>query len=127
VMRGFRDFWGKRWNLAYSQMMARAVRQPLVPLLGDKGSLFEVFVGSGLLHELAITVPVGGGYGLPTLFFIFHGLICMLEKKDSAVMGVLCGVVLVVGLPFLFGEKFVDEIIMPSRNVMELFQLGVRN
>lgn len=119
VMRGFRDFWGKRWNLAYSQMMARAVKKPLTPLLGDKGSMFAVFVISGLLHELAITVPVGGGYGWPTAFFILHGLICLLERKDSVYMGITCGVVLVIGVPYLFGPKFVEEIIIPSRNVLE--------
>ena len=121
AMRGFRDFWGKRWNLAYSQMMARAVKKPLTPVLGDKGSMFAVFLVSGLLHELAITVPVGGGYGWPTAFFIIHGVICLLEKKDSIYMGVVCGVVLVLGVPYLFGQKFLEEIIIPSRNVLELF------
>ena len=120
-MRGFRDFWSKRWNLAYSQMMARAVKKPLTPLLGDNGSMFAVFVVSGLLHELAITVPVGAGYGWPTLFFLFHGAICFFEKRDSVWMGILCGVVLILGVPFLFGERFVEEIILPSRNVMEYF------
>jgi len=74
VMCGFRDFWGKRWNLAYSQMMARTVKKPLTPLIGEKWSMFVVFVFSGLVHELAITVPVGSGYGLPTAFFIVHGV-----------------------------------------------------
>lgn len=120
-MRGFRDFWSKRWNLGYSQMMARAVKKPLTPLLGERGGMFAVFVVSGLLHELAITVPVGVGYGWPTLFFLLHGGICFFEKRDSVLMGVLCGVVLILGVPFLFGEKFVEEIIFPSRNVMEYF------
>ena len=118
-MRGFRDFWSKRWNLAYSQMMARAVKKPLTPLLGNNGSMFAVFVVSGLLHELAITVPVGAGYGLPTLFFLFHGVMCLLEKRGSVAMGIFCGVVLILGLPFLFGEQFVEDIILPSRNVFE--------
>jgi alginate O-acetyltransferase complex protein AlgI len=120
-MRGFRDFWSKRWNLAYSHMMARAVKKPLTPLLGENGSVFAVFVVSGLLHELAITVPVGAGYGWPTLFFLLHGVICFFEKRDSVLMGVLCGVVLILGVPFLFGERFVEEIILPSRNVIEYF------
>lgn len=119
-LRGFRDFWGKRWNLAYSQMMARAVKRPLTSFLGERGSMFGVFVVSGLLHELAITVPVGGGYGLPTLFFLVHGAFCVLEKKNSVTMGMLCGLVLVFGVPFLFGNKFVEEVILPSRDVMKL-------
>ncbi|MGJ8656788.1 MAG: wax synthase family protein [Akkermansiaceae bacterium] len=119
VMRGFQDFWGRRWNLAYSQMMARAVKRPLVGLLGERGSLFAVFVVSGLLHELAITVPVGGGYGWPTLFFVVHGVVCFFERGDSRVMAVVCGMMLVLGVPYLFGEKFVDDVILPSRDVME--------
>ena len=108
-------------NLAYSQMMARAVKKPLVPLLGDRGSLFAVFVVSGLLHELAITVPVGAGYGWPTLFFVVHGLMCFVERGDGKVMALLCGLMLIFGLPYLFGEKFVEDIILPSRDVMEYF------
>ena len=121
VMCGFRDFWGTRWNLAYSQMMARTVKKPLTPLIGEKWSMFVVFVFSGLVHELAITVPVGSGYGLPTAFFIVHGVVCCLEKKDTVIMGIICGVTLLAGLPYLFGEKFVEEIILPSRNVIEYF------
>lgn len=81
--------------------------------------MFAVFVVSGLLHELAITVPVGGGYGYPTLFFIFHGIMCFVEKKETKITVILCGVMLVLGVPYLFGEKFVEEIILPSRNVLE--------
>ena len=121
-LRGFRDFWGKRWNLGYSQMMARAVKKPLIPLLGEKLSMFAVFVVSGLVHELAITVPVGAGYGWPTLFFMVHGVFCVLEKRDSVLMAVLCWLMLIFGVPMLFGDKFVEEIILPSRNVMEFIQ-----
>lgn len=121
-LRGFRDFWGKRWNLGYSQMMARAVKKPLTPLLGDKGSMFAVFIVSGILHEVAITVPVGAGYGGPTLFFILHGAFCLFEKRDSLMMAVLCGVVLILGVPILFGDKFLEEVMLPSRNMMEYIQ-----
>ncbi len=120
-MRGFRDFWSKRWNLAYSEMVARAVKRPLTPLLGERGSVFAGFVVSGLLHELAITVPVGAGYGWPTLFFVFHGVCCLMERRSSGLMGLVCGVVLVMGVPVLFGEEFVDEVILPSRDVMGVF------
>ncbi len=123
VMKGFRDFWGMRWNLAYSQMMARAVKKPLTPIVGEKWSVFAVFVASGLLHELAITVPVQGGYGWPTLFFVINGIITVFEKEKSWRMGLCCGILLVMGLPYLFGEKFVEEIIIPSRDVFEYLTL----
>lgn len=126
VMRGFNDFWGMRWNLAYSHMMARVVKRPLAPVLGDKLALFAVFVVSGLLHELAITVPVGAGYGFPTLFFLVHGVAACLEKKNSTVMALLCGLLLVVGLPLLFPGEFVREVIWPSRDVfLKIFNFEI--
>ncbi|SHJ42667.1 Membrane bound O-acyl transferase family protein [Rubritalea squalenifaciens DSM 18772] len=117
AMSGFNDFWSRRWNLAYSHMMARVVKRPLVPVLGEKWALFAVFAVSGLLHELAITVPVGAGYGLPTLFFLIHGMAACLERKNSGAMALLCGVLLIAGLPLLFPGEFVREVIWPSRDV----------
>jgi len=119
-MRGFRDFWGRRWNLAYSEMMARTVKQPLTPILGEKWSVLAVFFISGLLHELAITVPVQAGYGLPTLIFVIHGLFTMREKKNAASNALFCAFLLVIGLPYLFNEKFQIEVILPSRDVFKL-------
>lgn len=119
VMKGFRDFWGMRWNLAYSQMMARAVKKPLMPIVGEKWSVFVVFLASGLLHELAITVPVQGGYGWPTLIFVVNGICTVLEKEGSWRMGLCCGALLIVCLPYLFGPKFMEQIIIPSRDVFE--------
>ena len=119
-MRGFRDFWGARWNLAYSTMVARTVKQPLTPILGEKWSVLAVFFISGLLHELAITVPVQAGYGLPTLIFLIHGLLTMIEKKNSASNAVFCAFLLVTGLPYLFNEKFQTEVIVPGRDVFKL-------
>ena len=122
VLRGFRDFWGKRWNLAYSQMMARAVKKPLAPIIGERWSLFAVFLVSGLLHELAITVPVGAGYGLPTLFFIVHGIFATVERRDSLLMALACGALLIAGLPYLFGGQFVQEIIYPCRDSFSILR-----
>ena len=122
VTIGFKDFWGARWNLAYSQMMARAVQKPLTPKLGSKGAIFAVFLVSGLFHELAITVPAMQGYGLPSLFFLFHGFAILIEKKPHRIMGALCLLSLVLGLPFLFPPPFVQEIFRP---VEETWQAGL--
>lgn len=123
LTRGFGDFWGKRWNLAYSQMMARAVKRPIQQRYGAKVALFSVFVISGLLHELAITVPVQAGYGLPTCFFLVQGVLTTLEKRESLVNALLCGASLIIGLNFLFPEAFVEAVILPARDVFNLLNL----
>ena len=119
---GFRDFWGARWNLGYSQMMARAVQKPLTPRLGHQRAVFAVFLVSGLFHELAITVPAMQGYGLPTLFFLFHGIAILLERGPHRFIGILCLLSLVIGLPILFPAGFVDEIFRP---VEEAWAAGI--
>ncbi|HEV3120775.1 MAG TPA: membrane bound O-acyl transferase family-domain-containing protein, partial [Isosphaeraceae bacterium] len=52
------EFWGRRWNLAFSEMLALAVYQPLVRRAGRRPAVAVAFLGSGLLHELAISLPV---------------------------------------------------------------------
>ena len=75
------EFWGRRWNLAFSEMTALAVYQPLVRRIGRRPALAASFLGSGLLHELAISVPVRAGYGLPLAYFALHGALVMVEGR----------------------------------------------
>jgi len=76
-----REFWGRRWNLAFSEMTAIAIYQPLVRAAGRGPALAASFVGSGLLHELAISVPVRAGYGLPMAYFMLHGILILVETR----------------------------------------------
>src|SRR6185295_16430948 len=55
------EFWGRRWNLAFSEMTAIAVYRPLSPRVGRGAALFASFLVSGLLHEMAISLPVRAG------------------------------------------------------------------
>jgi D-alanyl-lipoteichoic acid acyltransferase DltB (MBOAT superfamily) len=55
------EFWGQRWNLAVSQMKALAVYRPLVSRYGRGLALVASFLCSGLLQELASSVPVRAG------------------------------------------------------------------
>jgi alginate O-acetyltransferase complex protein AlgI len=75
------EFWGQRWNLAFSQMTALALYQPLVRRVGRPAALAASFLGSGLLHELAISLPVGAGYGMPLGYFALHGVLRMIEGR----------------------------------------------
>ena len=77
--RSLGEFWSRRWNVAFSEMLQVAVRRPLLPILGARAATFASFLVSGLLHELALSVPAGGGYGLPLAYFALHGALVLLE------------------------------------------------
>ncbi|MDX1681341.1 MAG: MBOAT family protein [Akkermansiaceae bacterium] len=110
---GIGDFWSRRWNVGYSQMMQRLVGRPVSSVAGPSAGIFAVFVGSGILHELAITLPVQSGYGLPTLFFTGHGLLTVMERKWGRSLGRIPAL-LAVALPLsvLFPPAFQSEVIV---------------
>ena len=65
------EFWGRRWNTAFHELAARFTFRPLRRLVGAGTAASLVFLVSGLIHELVISLPAGGGYGLPTLYSSF--------------------------------------------------------
>lgn len=77
--RSLGDFWSRRWNLAFSEMTALGIYRPLSSSLGRKSAIVAAFIASGLLHELAISVPVLAGFGLPMLYFTLHGVLVFFE------------------------------------------------
>ena len=115
------EFWSRRWNLAFSEMTAIAVYRPLVAPLGRGVALVAAFLFSGLLHELAISVPVRAGYGLPTAYFALHGGLVLAERALAAAgrpVGGVAGRVwtlvwLVAPLPILFHGPFREGIVHP--------------
>lgn len=110
--RGIGDFWSLRWNVGYSQMMQRVVGRPITIVSGRSAGIMAVFVASGLLHELAITLPVRAGFGGPTLYFLFYGLLALMERKRGKAFGRI-PTLLAVALPIgcLFPPAFRGEVI----------------
>lgn len=115
------DFWSRRWNLAYSEMCTILLYRPLAGRAGRAASVLLVFLFSGLLHELAISVPVRAGYGLPTLYFAAHGLAVLAEealaRRGRPLKG-LAGrawalVWILAPLPVLFHAPFVAGVLRP--------------
>ncbi|HVZ80033.1 MAG TPA: membrane bound O-acyl transferase family-domain-containing protein [bacterium] len=115
------DFWGKYWNLAYREMIALAVYRPLKGKLGPGLALFLAFALSGLFHEVAISVPVRGGFGLPLLYFLLQGILVGGEKLGAEQGLVVRGIWgriwtffwLIAPLPILFHGPFLRGIIWP--------------
>ncbi len=117
------EFWGRRWNLAFSEMTAMALYQPLVRRAGRRAALAASFLGSGLLHELAISVPVRAGYGLPLGYFALHGVLLMVEGRLARSGRPIDGrpwigrawtlAWLLVPLPILFHRPFLAGVVWP--------------
>lgn len=123
--QGIGDFWSRRWNVGYSQMMQRLVGRPVEDLFGANAGMMAVFITSGVLHELAITVPVQSGYGLPTLYFTLHGILAVLEKRRSRPFGkVFALLAVMLPLRLLFPPAFQSEVIARCLGVFDLLKLG---
>jgi len=120
--RSLSEFWGKRWNLGFRQLSHDLIFQPLHRVLGIGIAGFLVFISSGLIHDLVISVPARGGYGLPTVYFAIQGLGVAMERsafgRKLGLRGNLRGwlfmAVLTVGPIFLlFHPPFVLRVIIP--------------
>jgi len=115
-------FWSRHWNVAFRDITHRLVFLPLRHSIGPGAAVFCGFLFSGLLHELVITVPAGGGYGGPTLFFALQGLALLAERTQPAHrIGLGKGfkgwlfvqTLLIVSAPLLFPPAFVIRVINP--------------
>lgn len=121
--RSLNEFWSQRWNLAFIEMTSVLIFRPLNKSGKKTAALMLAFVFSGFLHELAISVPVSGGYGLPLLYFIIQGMAIRLEqtvwvRKTGLLESKLLSRLWILGwltvpLPLLFHARFVNEIIWP--------------
>ncbi|GAA3980266.1 hypothetical protein GCM10022210_34360 [Mucilaginibacter dorajii] len=117
------EFWSKRWNIAFSEMTSVAIFRPLKNKVGSAAALMLAFAFSGLLHELALSVPVNSGYGLPLLYFIIQGMLVLFEKamiirkirflNNAIVASLWLFFWLVVPMPLLFHEQFIKQVVWP--------------
>lgn len=123
-------FWSRHWNVAFRDVTHRLVFQPLRRPLGAGGAVFCGFLFSGLLHELVITLPAGGGYGGPTAFFALQGLALLAEKtKTGRRLGLGKGakgwlytqLLLIASAPLLFPPAFVLRVINPFTEYLHAF------
>jgi hypothetical protein len=116
------EFWGRRWNTAFHELASRFTFRPLRPVVGPAGAALLVFLVSGLIHELVISIPAQGGYGLPTGYFVLQGLGVAGERTrfgrrlgfGRGWRGWLFTAVVAAGPAFwLFPPPFVRNVILP--------------
>jgi Membrane bound O-acyl transferase family len=121
------DFWGRRWNLGFRQLTHEFVFQPMRSRVGAMPALLLAFLISGIIHDLVISVPAGGGYGLPTLYFVLQGCGLLFERSSlGKTLGLGLGAqgrifaMACAGCPavILFHPAFVLRVILPFLNVI---------
>jgi alginate O-acetyltransferase complex protein AlgI len=119
--RSLRDFWSRRWNLAFVDMDRMVFLPPLRRLFAGSRSapVYGIFLVSGLLHEVAISYPVLHGWGQPGLYFLIQGLAFGGERKlgverrfsDAAARAWTWAWIL-VPLPLLFHQSFRNGLVV---------------
>ena len=107
------DFWTRRWNLAYVEMNRRVFLPELRKLLSLRQSVFATFLVSGLLHEMAISYPAGGGWGLPMAYFTIQGIAVLAERRWKIRSRLFAWVVVLTPLPLVFQEPFRKGLVVP--------------
>jgi alginate O-acetyltransferase complex protein AlgI len=122
LSRSLGEFWGERWNTAFNCLAAKFLFRPLHRAAGARIATMIVFLASGLVHELVISVPARGGYGLPTLYFLLQGAGVLFEHTrlarrlgiNGAFRGWLFTVIVAAGPAFwLFHPPFIRTVILP--------------
>ena len=119
-----RDFWSARWNTAFRDLAQALWFAPLRRRYGAGAATFGVFLASGALHELVISVPARAGFGFPTLYFTLQGLGMLLERRwqrrgRSVIWQRLMTWIIVVGPVFwLFHPPFIERVVVPFLRVI---------
>jgi hypothetical protein len=121
------EFWGRRWNTGFHELASRYTFTPLRRSLGVVGAMLTTFLVSGLIHDLVISVPAGGGYGLPTGYFVLQGLGVVGERSSAGRRiglghgwrGWVFTVLITAGPAFwLFPPPFIHNVILPMMGVI---------
>lgn len=116
------EFWGRRWNGAFNQLVLDIFFRPLARSIGLVRATLTAFLISGLLHELVISLPAGTGYGLPTSYFLLQG--CGVIAQRSSIgkrfrlrqghRGWIFTMLFTAGPAYwLFHPPFVERVIIP--------------
>lgn len=116
------ELWDRRWNTAFGTLARNLVFRPLQRRFGLRSAYVGVFLVSGLVHDLVISVPTRGGYGLPTLYFALQAAgIFFCRTRFARGLGLHRGAggrvfAWLIALPavfILFHPPFIRTVILP--------------
>jgi len=116
------ELWGKRWNLGFRDLSHKLVFRPLQRRYGVVAATLAVFLMSGLVHDLVISVPARAGFGLPTAYFLTQGLAVIVERSQigkrlglgSGITGRIWTALIALGpVLLLFHPWFVTRVMVP--------------
>lgn len=113
------DFWS-RWNRPFTAFAFDHIFRPLRRFSVTFATL-ATFLFSGVIHDLAISVPAGAGFGRPTLYFLIQGIAILIERKlhlPRHFRRLFAAVVLVAPVPLLFHPPFIHNVILPMLSAM---------
>jgi alginate O-acetyltransferase complex protein AlgI len=111
--RSLGEFWGRRWNRAFHHVARERVFRPAARRWGPAGGVLAAFAFSGLVHELLLSVPAGGGYGLPSLYFLLHGALVAAERRWRIGGRTWTHFWVLAPAPLLFHPPFVRALLLP--------------
>ena len=111
AMHSVADFWGRRWNLWFSDWFRRVI---FTPLRGKPvAALIVVFAVSGLMHEWALNVPLyyltgHAPFGFMLIYFLLQAAAILVErqlfKRQGNLQMLFAWLVVVAPVPLLLNE-----------------------
>jgi hypothetical protein len=116
------EFWGRRWNTAFRDVAHQFIFRPLVLRSGATVALIAGFAFSGVVHEMVISLPAGGAYGGPFVFFCIQAAAVLFERSRPGQFlrlgrgwrgWLFTCLVLLLPVRLLFHDAFVLRVVVP--------------
>ena len=116
------SFWSERWNRGFNQLAHDLIFRTTYRHIGVAWAMLLVFLTSGLIHDLVISVPAEAWFGLPTAYFILQGIGVLIERSrlgrsvglNRGAVGWVFMFVFTAGPAYwLFHESFIIKVMNP--------------
>lgn len=113
LARSLSEFWGTRWNRGFRDFAQCSIGLPMARRWGRGTAFWSVFVFSGIIHEIVISVPAGAGFGWPLAYFLFQGLGIAAERRFAIRSRLWVLLMTGPGALLLFHPPFVERVMAP--------------